>query len=64
MAASTRFGRFGKPNLTGLPKDLGLRIFKAILSTPPPDFEKMDWEADELERQMKIELEKHANDYK
>lgn len=51
--------RIGKPNLTGLPKDLGVRIFKTILATPAPDFEKMEQEANELERQMKNEREKH-----
>ena len=56
MAVTTRFG---KPNMTGLPKELGVRIFKTILSTPAPDFEKMEHEVDELERQMKLEREKH-----
>ena len=56
MAVTTRFG---KPNMTGLPKELGVRIFKTLLSTPAPDFEKMEHEADELERQMKLEREKH-----
>lgn len=59
MAATTRFG---KPNMTNLPRDLGIRIFKTILSTPPPDFEAMEREADELERQMILEREKHKND--
>ena len=58
MATTTRYG---KPNMTGLPKDLGMRIFKTILSTPAPDFEKMHQESMELERQMKIEREKHRN---
>ena len=56
MAATVRIG---KPNLTSLPKDLGVRIFKTILATPTPDFDKMEQEADELERQMKKEREKH-----
>lgn len=56
MAAAKRFG---KPNMTGLPKDMGSRIIKTILSTPAPDFEKMELEANELERQMKLEREKH-----
>lgn len=58
MATSTRFG---KPNMTGLPRDLGERIFEIIQSTPAPDFDKMEQQADELERQMKIEREKHKN---
>ena len=56
--------RFGKPNMTNLPKDLGVRIFKTILATPAPDFKKMEQEADELERQMMIEREKHKNESK
>ena len=56
--------KFVKPNMTGLPKDLGMRIFRTILSTPAPDWEKMKQEADELERQMLIEREKHKNDKK
>ena len=56
--------RFGKPNMTNLPKDLGVRIFKTILATPAPDFKKMHEESLELERQMMIEREKHKNDGK
>ncbi len=56
MATTTEFG---KPNMTNLPKDLGTRIFRTILSTPAPDWDKMEQEADELERQMLIEMEKH-----
>ena len=33
--------RYGKPNMTNLPKDLGVRIFKTILATPTPDFKKI-----------------------
>ncbi|MBR1629395.1 MAG: hypothetical protein IJ679_09060 [Lachnospiraceae bacterium] len=51
--------RYGKPNMTGLPKDLGVSIFKTILSTPAPNFHKMEQEADELERKMKMERERH-----
>ena len=54
--------KFGKPNMTNLPKDLGVRIFKTILSTPAPDFQKLHEESVELERQMMIEREKHKND--
>ena len=46
MATTTEFG---KPNMTNLPKDLGTRIFRTILSTPAPDWDKMEREADELE---------------
>lgn len=61
MALSSRFG---KPNMTNIPRDVGERIFRTILSTPPPDWEKMNEEATELERQMLIEREKHKNDKK
>ena len=56
--------RYGKPNMTGLPKDLGMQIFKTILSTPAPDFEKMHQESLELMHQMKEERERHKNDTK
>ena len=56
--------RYGKPNMTNLPKDLGVRIFKTILATPAPDFKKMHEESVELERQMMIERDKHKNDRK
>lgn len=56
--------RYGKPNMTGLPKELGMRIFKTILSTPAPDFEKMHQDSMELMRQMEIEREKHKDDSK
>lgn len=61
MATTTRYG---KPNMTGLPKELGVQIFKTILSTPAPDFEKMHQESMELMRQMEIERERHKNDTK
>ena len=49
MAYSTRFG---KPVMTNLPTDLGIGIFKQILSTPKPDYAKMQEEAARLEREM------------
>ena len=58
MATSTRYG---KPNMAALPKDLGMRIIKTIRETPSPDFNKMHLESVELEKQMKLELEKHTN---
>lgn len=58
MATTTRYG---KPNMTGLPKDLGIQIFKTILSTPAPDFEKMHQESAALERRMKEERKKRKN---
>ncbi|MBQ6240530.1 MAG: hypothetical protein IJK56_09300 [Firmicutes bacterium] len=49
MAYSTRFG---KPNMTNLPSELGTAIFKQILSTPRPDYAKMQEEAIKLEKEM------------
>lgn len=50
-----------KPNMTGLPKELGTRIFRTILSTPAPDWDRMEREADELERKMIKERKKHGD---
>lgn len=49
MATPTRFG---KPCMTNLPKELGIAIFKQILSTPKPDYEKIDAEAKALEKKI------------
>ncbi len=57
----TTMSRFGKPNMTGLPKELGMRIFKAILSTPAPDFDKMHRESMEWEQKAMLELERQAD---
>ena len=52
---------YKKPNMTGLPKELGMRVFHAILSTPAPDWDKMEREADELEKKMIEERKKHGD---
>ena len=44
--------KFGKPNMTNLPSELGVRIFKQIMNTPKPDYAKMQEEAVRLEREM------------
>ncbi len=49
MAYSTKYG---KPNMTNLPSDLGISIFKQIMDTPKPDYSKMQEEATRLEREM------------
>ena len=49
MAYSTKFG---KPSMTNLPTELGVRIFKQILNTPRPDYAKMHEKAVRLEREM------------
>ena len=52
---------YGKPNLTNLPIELGKRIFKHILSTPPLDIELLKKKGDEQVRQMKRALEKEKD---
>ena len=59
MATTTT--RFGKPNMSNLPYDLGVAIFKQILSTPVPDRDKMHAEARRLEKEMlKVRLMEDA----
>ena len=43
---------YGKPKMTDLPRDLGRAIFEQILSTPPPDDDKIAEEANRLEAEM------------
>ena len=50
--------RFAKPNMTNLPSELGKAIFRQILSTPRPDYSKMQAEAIALEKEMIKILEK------
>ncbi len=59
MATTTRFQ---KPNLTSLPKGLGVKIFKEILSSQKPDRERMHAESMRLEQQMKDQMEQHKDD--
>ena len=40
--------RYNKPSMTNLPRDLGVAIFKQILSSPAPDREKMRAESRRL----------------
>ena len=40
--------RYRKPCMTNLPKELGVSIFKQILSSPVPDREKMREETQRL----------------
>ena len=44
--------KYGKPNMTNLPSDLGIGIFEQILNTPKPDYKKMQEESMRLEREM------------
>lgn len=50
--------RYGKPNMTNLPSELGKAIFRQILSTPAPDREKLSMESRKLERAIAEELKK------
>ena len=43
--------RFGKPNMTNLPQDLGVAIFRQIMNSPAPDREKMLRESQRLVRE-------------
>ncbi len=43
--------RFGKPNMTNLPPDLGMAIFRQIMTSPAPDREKMRRESQRLVRE-------------
>ena len=43
--------RYRKPNMTNLPPDLGIAIFKQILNSPVPDREKMRNESRRLVRE-------------
>jgi len=43
--------RFGKPNMTNLPQDLGVAIFRQIMNLPVPDREKMRSESQRLVRE-------------
>ena len=43
--------RFGKPNMTNLPPDLGVAIFRQIMTSPAPDREKMRRESQRLVRE-------------
>ena len=43
--------RFGKPNMTNLPPDLGVAIFRQIMTSPAPDREKMRRESLRLVRE-------------
>lgn len=41
--------RYGKPNMTNLPTDLGKSIFNTIMNTPRPDDREVDRKAAEVE---------------
>ena len=52
---------YGKPCMTNLPYDLGVKIFEQILNTPRPDYDKMEEEANRLEQEIvKIRKEENA----
>lgn len=49
MAFTTRYV---KPSMAGLPAELGKAIFEQILNTPKPDDEKLEEQANMLEKEM------------
>lgn len=53
--------RYGKPSMTDLPAELGVRIFKQILSTPPIDYDQMKKRSDELLKQMTEDMKRHGD---
>ena len=54
--------RYRKPQMTNLPKDVGEKIFKMILSSQAPDLQKMHERSLELEQQMMEERKKHKDE--
>ncbi len=47
--------KYRKPNMTDLPKELGIRIFRQILNSPAPDRGKMRAESRRLtEENLKV----------
>ena len=52
--------RYGKPCMTNLPTELGRAIFKQILSTPRPDYDAMEAEVRQLEKEI-IEAREREN---
>lgn len=51
--------KYGKPNMTSMPSELGIRIFKQILRTPTPDYKRLVKKADKLEEKMIEAQKKH-----
>lgn len=51
---------FGKPCMTNLPYDLGVKIFEQILNTPKPDYEKIHKEARRIEKEI-VRIRKEEN---
>ena len=41
---------YGKPMMTNLPADLGREIFRQILSTSAPDYDRLHQEAQRVEK--------------
>jgi len=56
-----RQSRYHKPNLTGMPRKLGTKVFREILASPKPDRIKMHEESMRLEAEMIKEMEKYRN---
>ena len=53
--------RYPKPCMTNMPRDVGLQVFREILSSSPPDPVKMKRELDESERRIVEERRRYAS---
>ena len=53
--------RYPKPCMTNMPRDVGLQVFREILSSSPPDPVKMIRELDEFEK--RIEEERRRSEF-
>ena len=51
----TTLQRYPKPCMTNMPRDVGLQVFREILSSSPPDPVKMKMELDEFEMRILAE---------
>ena len=58
----SRIEGYGKPNMANLSGDLGRAIMKQIRNTPSPDWEKMEKEADAIEKRIIAARRKNGND--
>ncbi|MBR1597937.1 MAG: hypothetical protein IJ661_03365 [Lachnospiraceae bacterium] len=52
------FVRYGKPSMTDLPYELGVRIMEQIMNAPKPDFTNADKEIAEITKRIKAAREK------
>ena len=53
--------RYHKPSLTGMPRKVGTKVFREILSSPKPDRAKMHEESMRLEAEMIKAMENYKH---